>query len=114
VGFDHLAGLELLQALVTGQRRLFLRRPHIGEDEPVELGDRIPGLAHATASEAAFRLARLVEAATLDVEQPAVIAAADAPLLDLAVIERGAAMAAARLPQARPALPVAEQNEVLA
>src|SRR5258708_39237047 len=42
------------------------------------------------------------------------MAAADAALLDLAVVERGAAMAAPRLHQASAAGPVAEQHQVLA
>ena len=51
---------------------------------------------------------------TLGVELPAVIAAADAVLLDLAIIERGAAVAAAGVQQADAAVLVAEQHQVLA
>ena len=50
----------------------------------------------------------------LGVELPAVIAAADAVVLDLAVIERGAAMAAAGMEQAQPAVAVAKQDQILA
>src|SRR5262249_38660815 len=63
---------------------------------------------------AAVRLARLLQAAAFNVEQPAMVAAADAALLDLAVVERRAAMAAARIDQARPAGAVAEQDQLLA
>jgi hypothetical protein len=42
-----------------------------------------------------------------------VIAAADAVLLDLAIIERGAAMAAAGVQQADAAKPVAEQDQII-
>jgi len=42
-----------------------------------------------------------------------VIAAADAILLDLAIIQRGAAVAAAGVEQADAAMPVAEQDQVL-
>src|ERR1700704_3363589 len=87
---------------------------HIGKDQSVALLQRIPGLAHPIAFEPAFGLARLLEAAPLGVEQPAVIAAANPALLDAAVIERGAAMAAARLHQSRLTAPVTEQNEVFA
>ncbi|MET4846494.1 hypothetical protein ABIF62_006989 [Bradyrhizobium japonicum] len=48
------------------------------------------------------------------VELPAVIAAADAVFLDLAIVERGAAMAAARVQQAGAAMLVAEQHQILA
>ena len=93
VGLDELAGVHVLEAFVARQHRLFLGRAQIGEDQAVALLDRIPGLAHLVAMRAAVGLAGLLEAMALDVEQPAVIAAADAALLDLAVVERGAAMA---------------------
>src|SRR5258705_10625170 len=50
----------------------------------------------------------------LGIELPAVIAAADAVLLDLAVVERGAAMAAAGVQQAGARMLVAEKHQVLA
>src|SRR5215469_6705403 len=50
----------------------------------------------------------------LGVEQPTVIAAADAARLDLGVVERGAATAAARMCQARLIGPIAKQDEVFA
>ena len=72
-------------------------------------------------SEATFRtletgagIARLLEAPPLDVEEPAVIAAADAFRLHLAVVQRRAAMAAARMDEARPPSTVAKQDQVLA
>ena len=55
----------------------------------------------------------LLQAMALDVEEPAVIAAADPVRLDLAVVERGAPMAAARVEQAGPAAEIAEQDQVL-
>src|ERR1700726_3677156 len=63
---------------------------------------------------AAVGLAGLFQATALGVELPAMVAAADAVFLDLAVIERGAAVAAARVEQAGAAMPVAEQDQVLA
>src|SRR5581483_8182461 len=62
----------------------------------------------------AIGLAGLLEAAPLGVELPAVIAAADTVLLDLAVIKGGAAVAAARVQEAGAAVPVAEQDQILA
>ena len=114
VGFDKLARLEHFQAVVARQHGLLLRWAHIGKDQSVALLHRIPGLAHPIAFEPTFGLARLLEAAPLGVEQPAVIAAANPALLDATVIEGGAAMAAARLHQPRLAAPVTEQNEVFA
>jgi hypothetical protein len=46
------------------------------------------------------------------VELPAVVAAADAVFLDLAVVERRAAVAAAGVQQADPAVFVAKQDQV--
>jgi hypothetical protein len=51
---------------------------------------------------------------TFHVEQPAVIAAADAVLLDLAVIQSRAAVTAARINQPWSALSVAKENQILA
>src|SRR5262249_45010241 len=48
------------------------------------------------------------------VEQPAMVATANAAFLDLAVKQRRAAMHAARIDEARAAYAVAEQHEVLA
>ncbi len=96
-------GAQILEPVVARQRRLLGRRAHIGEDEAVAFLERIPGLADFLALAPALGLARLIEAASLHVEEPAVIAAADAVILDPPVIERRAAMAAARIEQAGPA-----------
>src|SRR4051812_9317844 len=85
VGLNELAVVHFFQALVARQYRLLLGRSHIGEDQPVALKDRIPGLANLFLELAAFRLAGLFEAMALGVELPAVIAAANAVFLDLAV-----------------------------
>ena len=114
VGLDELAVVHFFQRFVARQHRLFLGRSHIGEDQPVAFLDRVPGLAHLVLELAAVGLAGLFEAMAFGVEFPAVVAAADAVLLDLAVIERGAAVAAARMQQADAAMPVAEQDQILA
>src|SRR5712671_975792 len=93
---------------------LFLGWTHIGEDQPIAFGNRVPGLAHLVPELAAIGFAGLLKATALSIELPAVIAAADAVLLDLAIIERGAAVAAAGVQQADTAMPVAEQDEVFA
>src|SRR6185312_5147744 len=112
--FDGFVGVELIEHVPARQHRLVLGRAEISEDQPIALFDRIPGLAHVVAMLAELGLARLLEAMSLGIEEPAVIAAADAALLDLAVIERGAAMSAARIEQPRPAAAVAEEDQILA
>ena len=64
--------------------------------------------------QAALGFAGLFEAMTLGVELPAVIAAADTVFLDLAVIKRGATMAATGVQEADASVLVAEKHEVLA
>ena len=115
VGFEHLAGIEVFKALVARQHGFFPGRTHIGPDQAVQLLHGIPGLAYALARQAtAARFAGLLHAAALHVEQPAVVAAADAALLDLAVEQRGATVRAVRIDQARAAALVAEQDQILA
>ena len=113
VGFDELAIVHFFQCLIARQHRLFLRWAHIGEDQPVEFQDRVPGLAHLVIELAAVGFAGLLKAAALGVELPAVIATTDTVLFDLAVIKRGAAVAAARMKQSGAAMTVAKQDEIL-
>src|SRR5216683_4350647 len=110
VRLDELAVVHHLQAAVARQHRPFLGRPQIGEDQPVALLHGIPGLAHLVLEQSALGLAGLLKAAALAVEFPAVIAAADAVVLDLAVVEGGAAVAASRVEQAGTAASVTEQD----
>src|SRR6185312_6282841 len=76
--------------------------------------DGIPGLARDVAMKTMVRLAGLIEARSVSRKQPAVIAAADAFILDLAVEQRRAAVHAARIEETWPALAVAEQNQIFA
>src|SRR6516164_4593241 len=62
----------------------------------------------------ASRFARLFEAMSLRVEQPAVVAAANAALLNFAVVERRPAMAASAVQQTRSTPTVAKQYQILA
>jgi len=59
-------------------------------------------------------LAGRLEDRAVTIEQPAVVAAADAPLADQAELERGAAMGAMQFQEADAAAPVAVGDEVLA
>src|SRR5262249_44030363 len=112
VRFDEFVIVHDLETLISRQHRLLRRRPQIGEDQSVALRERIPRLAHLGAEEAALRLAGLLEATPLGIEKPAAVAAANAPFLHLAVIERGAAMTTTRMHKTRPTLPVAKQHQV--
>src|SRR6185436_19916481 len=114
VGLQRLALAELLEHVDARQQRLLLGRPEVGEHQAVALLEPIPGLADVVAELAALGLARLVEAAAVDREHPAVIAAAYALGLDPSVVEGCAAMSAARMHQAGTALAIAEQDQVLA
>src|SRR5579864_4244729 len=114
VGLQFLVVGKFLEDVVARQHRPPVRRAEIGEDQTVPLFEGIPRLAHAVAVTSALGLAGLVEAAALHVEQPAVIAAADAVLLAAPVIERGAAVAATRIKQSRSPRAVAEQDQVFA
>jgi hypothetical protein len=114
IRLDELAIVHLFQAFIARQRRLLLGRSEIGEDQAVAFLHGVPGLPHLVLEQAALRLAGLFEAMAFGVELPAVIAAADAVFLDLAVIERGAAMAAARMQEACAAVLVAKQHQILA
>src|SRR6185295_1573518 len=70
--------------------------------------------AHPLALPAAVGLAGLLEAVAFHVEEPAVVAAADAAVLHPAVVERGPAMRAAGGHETGAPLSVAEEHQVLA
>ncbi len=109
-----LALLQRLQVVVARQHRHPVRRAHIGPDQAVALLHRIPGLARRFPVQAAVGLAGLLQAHALHAELPAMVAAADAVRLDVAIEERGAAVHAARIEQARPPRAVAEDQQVFA
>src|ERR1051325_1877765 len=97
VGLDELVLVHGLQTVVARQHRLFVRRAHIGKDQPVAFLDGVPGLAGLVLERAAIGLAGLLEAVALGVEFPAMVAATDTVIFDLAIVERGPAVAAARV-----------------
>ncbi len=111
---DLLIVPEPLEAGEDGEQGLFPRRTQIGEDGAQGFDDRIPGLADAIAQTATVRFARLVQADALVAEFPAVVAAADAVLLDPPVHQARAPVGAARIEQPGLACLVAEQDKVLA
>ena len=105
-------GSKIFEDVVAGEKRLLVGGAEVGEDHAVALLHRVPGLAVSVAVQAVVGLARLVEAVTLRVEEPAVVAAADADVFDPAEEERRAAVHAARVHEPRVAAAVAEQDEV--
>ena len=75
---------------------------------------RVGPLEHRVAQPALRRLAGCFKHGTIDVEQPAVIAAADAALLDAAVFERRAAVAAVTMHNTNATAAVAECDQIFA
>jgi len=100
-------------AVEDRERRASLRRAEIGEDEARELHGRIRTLPDALLEPAAARLAGSLEAPPVDVEGPAVIAAADAAIERDAELERRPAVRAMQVQDADPPAAVTEHDEVL-
>src|SRR4029077_2410039 len=111
-GHHTLPRTQVFEDVVAGEDRLLVGRAEVREDHAVALLHRIPGLAVPVAMQAVLGLARLVEAAALRVEEPAVVAAADADVFDPAEEERRAAVHAARVDKPGVATAIAEQDEV--
>jgi hypothetical protein len=114
LGHIDIALFERLEEVVARQRGLALGRSHVHEHEPVPLFHGVPGLADRVASTAALGLARLLEAVTLRVELHAVVAAADAVVLDSAEVQTRAAVRAPFEHDARLTVAIAEHDEVFA
>ena len=77
----------------SGKLGLQFGRSHVGEDQATVFVCWIPGLPHVFLALAFRRFGRLLEAAAFDVEEPAVIAAANSFGFNLGVLHRRAAMA---------------------
>src|SRR5262245_7958411 len=90
-------------------RRLALA--HIGEQDTAPLHHRIGLLADIGAHPAALGLSRGLEAAALDIEQPAMEGAAQPAILQASVGEIGSAVRAGAIEQSVASLLVAEQPE---
>ena len=115
----HPAQLDIAAAVrvddVIGRKQgLAAGRAHIDEDEPAIFERRIGRLPHIEAPPGLLALAWHVDALALRVVKPAVVAAAQAALLDPAPFERGAAMRAMWVERADPALLVAKDDDLLA
>ncbi len=93
---------------------LLVRRAHIGEDQPLMLVHRIGAVEQPVLQGAVGRLARGFEDRPVAIEQPAMIAAADALVADQPEFERGPAMRAMQFEEADRAALVAKRDQVLA
>ena len=107
-------GLRMLEGVEDGEGRALLRRTHVGEHQPPPHLDRIGALAEIVTNRAVGGLPGRVEDGAVDVEVPAVVAAADTALLYLAELERRAPVHAAPFQQPDPPASVAERHQVLA
>ena len=106
---------DVFQIAPPGERGTPFGRAHIGEDHPVALFRFVPRLADLFADALAVVLfARHVDAVALDVELPAVVAAADAVILDPSVIESRSAVTAAVVQDAGAAVSVTKHDQILA
>jgi hypothetical protein len=94
--------------------RLLVGRTHIREHQSLVLTNRIGAMEKAVLQCAVGRLSRGFEDRAVNVEQPAVIAAADPLFSDQAEFQRGAPMRAVQLQQANRPAAVAKGDEVLA
>ena len=94
--------------------RLLIRRPHIRKDQAGIFAHRIGAVKQPVFQRAVGRLAGGLDDRAVDVEQPAVIAAADALVADQAKFERGAAVRAMQFKEADGAALVAKRNQVFA
>jgi len=100
------------ERFVGEQHRHFRRGAHLGDDQPVALACGVSGLANLSLNRPPS--GSQGQAMALRVELPPMVAAADAIVLDLAIIERGAAVAAAGGREADAVASVAKQDQVLA
>ena len=91
-----------------------LRGAEVGEDESGELPNGIGAVAKLAGDGTLGRLAGRLENGAVHVEQPAVVAAADAALGEDPVLERCPAMAAMLVQEADTSREVAEQHQLLA
>ena len=90
------------------------RRSHVREDETGELAGRVGALRGRVPDGALGRLTGSLEDRPVDVEQPAVVAAANPALRDDAELQRRTAMAAVPVQDPHPPLAVAKHDEILA
>ena len=117
-GIGHHLNAGDAEGVIDGEHRPAVGRAQIGEDQPLDLLDRIGTLAQARPKpfgrRAVRRLARRLQDRSVHVVQPAVVAAAQAPRFADAIFQRGAAVRAVAVQQADGPAALAEQDQVLA
>ena len=113
-GIGHHLEARRLEGIVDGKLGRALGWAHIGEEQSLVLLHRIGALADVLEDRGLRGLRRRLQQRAVDVVEPAVIAAADAALLDVAELQRGATMGAVLLEQAHASRLVPEQHQVLA
>ena len=86
---------------------------HIAPNDAAFVFNRIGGVAHFLAEFFVLGLGRLIQAVAFDIEQPAVIEAANAAVFDAAIGEIGAPMRAMEAGEAKPVLVIAKQHQLL-
>ena len=114
IGFDKLPLVHLLETSVSRQHGFTIRGTHVSEDQAVAFLQRVPGLADLVPVARAGGLAGLVKAPSLDIEQPAMITAANAAFVYLAVIQRSASMRTPGIDQPWSTALIAKQDKIFA
>ena len=102
------------EAVIGGECRHFLGRAHVAEHDAVRLAHRIGAVTQLVLDRAGGGLAGRFQDRAVHVEQPAVVAAADALGADQAELQRGAAVGAMPFKEADGAGAVAEGDQFLA
>ena len=88
--------------------RFGLRWTHIGPDHSGIFMDMVGAMEHSLGERIVIAVGRRLEDGAVDIEVPAVVAAANTGLVELAVFERGAAVRAMQLQEPEPAAEVAK------
>jgi hypothetical protein len=111
-GDESIAGP--LEAIIQRERRLLVRRPHVPEHDPFVLMGWVGALAEPVFQRAVGWLARGLDDGSIHAEEPAVVAAPDAPLGDQSEFQRSPAVGTVQLEQSHVSPQIAEGHEVLA
>jgi hypothetical protein len=106
--------LRMVGTVVGREGGLLLDRPHVGEQQSAPLVDLVGALAEVLLDAAGRRLGRRVKNGAVDIEMPAVVAAADAALGNDAVLERCTAVHAMPMQQSDASRAIAKHHQVFA
>jgi len=101
------------QLRIVRERRLFLGRSHVGEDQSADFEARVRWVLHRVFEVAVWRLGWGVQALTVPGILPAVVEAAEPIILDPPVVERCPAMRAVLGEQPRFSRAVSIEHQVL-